>query len=274
VAHRVHRVDLGLGEKRPPGSRHDEPGRGIQPGWEASRAEVGRRAVAIDGISTASRDSSPARPAVVTSSGGRSGTWPSHRGSRSTPSPWPPGGSRTATTCWPPRASGGSGTRQPSGSRRIATSAASRRRWRLWTPKRPRRSSVRRASRRRPRRARTSSRCRSCGRRPRTPGGTRSRRPRSSASTCSGPGTYTFTLTAAAKARGWDAAFGAGVVRVEGQCGRGNTPSPNPASGEGVLSAKEVQSGRGERDCPATSDLPIVMRLAEPPEPCDWLRSA
>ena len=33
---------------------------------------------------------------------------------------------------------------------------------------------------------------------------------------------YTFTLTAHAKARGWDAAFGAGVVRVkEGQSGRG-----------------------------------------------------
>ena len=34
--------------------------------------------------------------------------------------------------------------------------------------------------------------------------------------------THTFTLTAHAKARGWDAAFGAGVVRVkEGQSGRG-----------------------------------------------------
>ncbi|MEO5919355.1 MAG: hypothetical protein ABIQ17_07315 [Candidatus Limnocylindrales bacterium] len=33
---------------------------------------------------------------------------------------------------------------------------------------------------------------------------------------------YTFTLTAHAKARGWDAAFGAGVVRVkDGQSGRG-----------------------------------------------------
>ena len=32
---------------------------------------------------------------------------------------------------------------------------------------------------------------------------------------------YTFTLTTHAKARGWDAAFGAGVVRVkEGQSGR------------------------------------------------------
>ncbi len=32
--------------------------------------------------------------------------------------------------------------------------------------------------------------------------------------------------------------------------------------------------GRGERDSPATNDLPITMRLAEPPEPFDWLRSA
>jgi hypothetical protein len=62
---------------------------------------------------------------------------------------------------------------------------------------------------------------------------------------------YTFALTAHAKARGWAAAFGAGVVRV-----------------------KEGQSGRGERDSPATTDLPITMRLAEPPEPCDVVRSA
>ncbi len=58
---------------------------------------------------------------------------------------------------------------------------------------------------------------------------------------------YTFTLTAHAKARGWDAAFGAGVLRLQGQGGRGKTPSPSPASGEGVLSTKEGQSGRGER---------------------------
>ena len=37
-----------------------------------------------------------------------------------------------------------------------------------------------------------------------------------------GVNAFTFTLTAHAKARGWDAAFGAGVVRVkEGQSGRG-----------------------------------------------------
>jgi hypothetical protein len=62
---------------------------------------------------------------------------------------------------------------------------------------------------------------------------------------------FTFTLTAHARARGWDAAFGAGVVR-----------------------AQEGQSGRGERHSPATTDLPITTRLGEPPEPFDWLRSA
>ena len=62
---------------------------------------------------------------------------------------------------------------------------------------------------------------------------------------------YTVTLTVHAKARGWDAAFGPGVVRVT-----------------------EGQSGRGERGCPATNDLPVTMRLAEPPESGEWLRSA
>lgn len=33
-------------------------------------------------------------------------------------------------------------------------------------------------------------------------------------------------------------------------------------------------SGRGERDSPATNDLPITMRLAEPPEPFELVRSA
>jgi hypothetical protein len=33
------------------------------------------------------------------------------------------------------------------------------------------------------------------------------------------------------------------------------------------------KTGRGERDSPATNDLPITMRLAEPPEPCDLVRS-
>lgn len=40
---------------------------------------------------------------------------------------------------------------------------------------------------------------------------------------------FTFTLTAHAKARGWDAAFGAGVVRVdEGRSGRGERNRRDP----------------------------------------------
>jgi hypothetical protein len=69
---------------------------------------------------------------------------------------------------------------------------------------------------------------------------------------------HTFTLTARAKAHGWDAVFGGGIVRMkEGRSGRG-----------------ESVTGRGERHSPATTDLPVTMRLAEPPEPFDWLRSA
>ena len=66
-----------------------------------------------------------------------------------------------------------------------------------------------------------------------------------------GANDFSFTLTAHAKAHGWDAAFGAGDQSIS-----------------------IGQSGRGERDSPATSDLPITMRLAEPPAPCDWLLSA
>ena len=47
-----------------------------------------------------------------------------------------------------------------------------------------------------------------------------------------------FTLTAAAKARGWDAAFGPGVLLV-----------------------KDGQSGRGERKCAVTSDAGAVVRF-------------
>jgi len=61
----------------------------------------------------------------------------------------------------------------------------------------------------------------------------------------------TFALAAHAKVHGWDAAFGAGDQSIS-----------------------IGQAGRGERGCPATTDLPIMMRLAEPPEPCEWLRSA
>ena len=53
-----------------------------------------------------------------------------------------------------------------------------------------------------------------------------------------------------AEARGWAAAM-SGEFRVEVR-----------------------KTGRGERGCPATTDLPVIMRLAEPPEPCEWLRSA
>jgi DNA invertase Pin-like site-specific DNA recombinase len=88
---------------------------------------------------------------------------------------------------------------------------------------------------------------------------------------------FTFTLTAHAKARGWDAAFGSGVLRLGEQGGRGKTPdSAKVATGleTGDSTHEEGQSGRGERHSPATTDLPITMRLAEPPEPFDWLRSA
>jgi hypothetical protein len=34
------------------------------------------------------------------------------------------------------------------------------------------------------------------------------------------------------------------------------------------------KTGRGERDSPATNDLPITMRLSEPPTPLELVRSA
>ena len=37
---------------------------------------------------------------------------------------------------------------------------------------------------------------------------------------------------------------------------------------------KERGFGRGERDSPAINDLPITMRLAEPPAPLELVRSA
>ena len=63
-------------------------------------------------------------------------------------------------------------------------------------------------------------------------------------------GDSTFALTARAEARGWDAAFGSGGQPVS-----------------------IGQSGRDGRRCPATTDQ-LTMRLAEPPEPCEWLLSA
>ena len=53
---------------------------------------------------------------------------------------------------------------------------------------------------------------------------------------------------------------------------------PTPAAVAGGLveasSSASAGYGRGERDSPATNDLPITMRLAEPPEPSYWLQSA
>ena len=65
-----------------------------------------------------------------------------------------------------------------------------------------------------------------------------------------GPNEIWFYPSVEAEARGWGAAMSGGL-RIE-----------------------ERKTGRGERPSPATTDLPITMRLAEPPEPFDWLRSA
>ncbi len=80
---------------------------------------------------------------------------------------------------------------------------------------------------------------------------------------------FTFTLTAAAKARGWDAAFGPGVLRLESQGGRGKTPAVQNSAGEGVLSTKEGRSGRGERGSPSLTQrsLRFLMVNATPREP-------
>ncbi len=61
---------------------------------------------------------------------------------------------------------------------------------------------------------------------------------------------YTFTLTAAAKARRWDAAFGPGVLRVGEQGGRGKTSGPGKVARcpeTGYSEHEEGRSGRGER---------------------------
>jgi hypothetical protein len=65
-----------------------------------------------------------------------------------------------------------------------------------------------------------------------------------------GPNEVWLDPSVEAEARGWAAAMSV-EFRVE-----------------------ECKTGRGERDSPATNDLPITMRLAEPPEPCDLVRSA
>jgi len=54
-------------------------------------------------------------------------------------------------------------------------------------------------------------------------------------------------------------------------------PTPAAVAAELVVDAfsrASAGSGRGERGCPATNDLPVTMRLAEPPESGEWLRSA
>ena len=51
------------------------------------------------------------------------------------------------------------------------------------------------------------------------------------------------------------------------------TPSAVAAGLVEAFSRASAGYGRGERGCPATTDH-YVMRLAEPPEPCEWLRSA
>jgi hypothetical protein len=51
------------------------------------------------------------------------------------------------------------------------------------------------------------------------------------------------------------------------------TPAAVAAGLVEAFSSESAGYGRGERDSPATNDL-LVMRLAEPPGPCEWLRSA
>jgi hypothetical protein len=65
----------------------------------------------------------------------------------------------------------------------------------------------------------------------------------------------TIHPTPEADAHGWSAAFGSVPLLLNA----GRTFSTD---------------GRGERLSPETNDLPITMRLAEPPEPMDWLKSA
>jgi hypothetical protein len=58
---------------------------------------------------------------------------------------------------------------------------------------------------------------------------------------------FMFTLTAHARARGWDAAFGAGVIRVkEGRSGRGER-----ISGSGTRQIRGCAVSMGSRQGPA-----------------------
>lgn len=67
-----------------------------------------------------------------------------------------------------------------------------------------------------------------------------------------GESDFTFSLTAHAKARGWDAAFGAGVVRVkEGRSGRGERArARDQGAPEGVERLHPARSGRSSRSSP------------------------
>jgi hypothetical protein len=77
---------------------------------------------------------------------------------------------------------------------------------------------------------------------------------------------FTFTLTAAAKARGWDAAFGPGVLRLDANVGRGYSRGPGAAhkgANTGDSPHEEDQSGRGERVSASHTDLSVDrIRLA------------
>jgi hypothetical protein len=83
----------------------------------------------------------------------------------------------------------------------------------------------------------------------------------------------------------WDAAPGGrralteslfGQVEVLGlrRMRRESTPSAIAAGLVEAFASASAGDGRGERLSPETNDLPITMRLAEPPEPWEWLRSA
>jgi hypothetical protein len=64
-----------------------------------------------------------------------------------------------------------------------------------------------------------------------------------------GANDFSFTLTAAAKARGWDAAFGPGVLRLNANVDRGCSRGPGAAdkgaeTGDSTHERRSVWSGR------------------------------
>ncbi len=52
------------------------------------------------------------------------------------------------------------------------------------------------------------------------------------------------------------------------------TPAAVAAGLVEAFSSASAGYGRGERGSPSTNDLPFTMRLAEPPEPYELVRSA